>query len=178
MDLYTVLGVREDATFSQIREAYRWRALRSHPDLNRDKLDAAEREMVDLNVAAWVLTNPELRWQYDRSRCRRASARPRAWYDQVCYGAADWVVPAEPRRPRVRSAELVELLRRIRLWPGRALLRVSEWSDGLSRRQRTTLTAACLMLAVCLISYAKPRSLTKLFAEEPQQTLETQTSGP
>ena len=167
LDLYRLLGVSRDANVTEIRAAYRRRALSSHPDLNRDKLGAAEREMVNLNVAAWVLTDPELRRQYDRAKGQAGGAsRSRAWYEQVCYGDTDWVVPPKPARTRPLTGELAVLLRSIRLWPGRAMLEVTEWSDSLSIRQRTTLTAFCLVSALLLISYARPRSLTKLFDDE------------
>jgi hypothetical protein len=170
LDLYAILGVTPEAGVEAIRTAYRRRALRSHPDLNRDNLGGAQREMVDLNVAAWVLTDPELRRQYDSGRPKNRAARSRAWYERVCYGDTDWVVP--PRRPpeRARTAELAELLRRIRLWPSRAMLEIAEWTDGLSIKQRTTLTAACVVTAVLLISYAKPRSLTRLFERDAART--------
>ena len=166
LDLYELLGVSPDADAAQIRAAYRRRALTSHPDLNRDKLGAAEREMVDLNVAAWVLTDPELRRQYDRQRGLGRAPRSRAWYERVCYGDTDWVVPPKPVRTRPLTGELALLLRKIRLWPSRLMLEVTEWSDGLSLRQRTTLTAFCLVTALLLISYARPRSLTRLFEDE------------
>jgi len=163
LDLYTILGVAPDAGVDAIRRAYQRRALRSHPDLNRGNLGDAEREMIDLNVAAWVLTDPELRRQYDHSRPNRRTARPRAWYERVCYGDTDWVVPPKRRPVRARTAELAALLRNIRLWPSRAMLNIDEWTEGLSMRQRTGLTAVCVVTALLLISYAKPRSLTRLF---------------
>lgn len=169
LDLYELLGVPPDADITRIRNAYRRRALQSHPDLNRAQIGAAEREMVDLNVAAWVLTDPELRRQYDRSRGSHPTQRSRAWYEKVCYGDTDWVVPPKQTRRRPRSEELVQLLRRLRVWPGRVMLRLSEACDALSLRQRTTLTAFCFVAAVLLIGYAKPRSLTNLFEDEVQQ---------
>ena len=46
------------------------------------------------------------------------------------------------------------------------MLRVSEWSDGLTANQRTALTAMCCLTAVLLISYARPRSIVKLFEDD------------
>ena len=166
LDLYGILGVSPTAGVEQIRKAYRSRALRSHPDLNRKNLRDAEREMVDLNVAAWVLTDPDLRQEYDRARSPAGRERSRDWYERVCFGDTDWVVPPKPTRPRVVTRELAAMLLTLRLWPGRAMLRVSEWSDGLTRNQRTALTAACCLTAALLISYARPRSLVKLFEDE------------
>ena len=166
LDLYAILGVSPESGVEAIRTAYRRRALRSHPDLNRDNLGRAQREMVDLNVAAWVLTDPDLRRQYDRSRPKPRVSHSRHWYERVCYGDTDWVVPPQRPTQHPRTAELAELLRKIRLWPSRAMLEITEWTEGLSAKQRTTLTAACVVTALLLISYAKPRSLTRLFEQD------------
>lgn len=176
LDLYGILGVNPKAGVEQIRKAYRSRVLRSHPDLNRKNLRAAEREMVDLNVAAWVLTDPDLRCQYDRARSPSAREKSRAWYERVCFGDTDWVVPPKPERPRV-TRELSAMLHTLRLWPGRGMLRVSEWSEGLSQSQRTLLTAMCCLTAALLISYARPRSIVKLFEDDPrgQASLEAES---
>lgn len=170
LDLYGILGVSPSADSAQIRKAYRSRALRSHPDLNREHMRAAEREMVDLNVAAWVLTDPELRRQYDRGRFARQPGRSREWYERVCYGATEWVVPPKPARYRTRTRELAGLLKTLRLWPGRVMLEINEFCDRLSMGQRTALTAACCLTAAWLISYARPTSLVKLFQDEPRTT--------
>lgn len=165
LDLYGILGVNPRAGVEQIRKAYRSKVLQSHPDLNRQNLRAAEREMVDLNVAAWVLTDPDLRRQYDRARSPAGRERSRAWYERVCFGDTDWVVPPKPERPRITS-ELGAMLQTLRLWPGRVMLRVSEWSDGLTQNQRTALTAMCCLTAALLIFYARPRSIVKLFEDD------------
>lgn len=165
LDLYGILGVSPTAGVEQIRKAYRTRVLRSHPDLNRANMRAAEREMVDLNVAAWVLTDPDLRCQYDRAHSPAGRERSRAWYERVCFGDTDWVVPPKPERPRI-TRELSTMLHSLRLWPSRTMLRVSEWSDGLTVNQRTALTAMCCLTAALLISYARPRSIVKLFEDD------------
>jgi len=176
LDLYGILGVSATAGVEQIRKAYRSRVLQSHPDLNRKKLRDAEREMVDLNVAAWVLTDPDLRCQYDRARSPSARERSRDWYERVCFGDTDWVVPPKPERPRV-TRELSTMLHSLRLWHGRTLLRVSDWSDGLTQNQRTLLTAMCCLTAALLISYARPRSIVKLFEDDTrgQASLESES---
>jgi curved DNA-binding protein CbpA len=165
MDLYDVLGVGTDATTTEVRAAYRRKILRSHPDLNRENLGAAERETVDLNVAAWVLTDSALRAQYDRRRAN--GAQPLFWYERKSHGSDDWVSPHPTPRPAAPArGELGQLLRRIRQWPERQMLQLSEWAEGLSIRQRTGLTAFCFVAATLLIGYAKPTSLTKLFENE------------
>lgn len=177
LDLYGILGVNPTAGVEQIRKAYRSRVLRSHPDLRRENLRAAEREMVDLNVAAWVLTDPDLRCQYDRARSPSGREKSRAWYERVCFGDTDWVVPPKPERPRI-TRELSAMLHTLRLWPGRAILRVSEWSEGLSQNQRTLLTAMCCLTAALLISYARPRSIVKLFEDDTRGQVSLEAESP
>jgi curved DNA-binding protein CbpA len=165
MDLYGILEVSPHANTRDVRAAYRRKVLQSHPDLNRDNLSQAERDTVDLNVAAWVLTDPGLRAQYDKRRNK--NARQLAWYERRSRGSEDWVSPPPRERRSVPvRGELGQLLRLIRQWPGRVLLVLSEWAEGLSMRERTTLTAFCFVSAALLISYAKPTSLTKLFEED------------
>lgn len=165
MDLYGILEVSQRADTRQVRAAYRRKVLQSHPDLNRDNLSQAERDTVDLNVAVWVLSDPELREQYDSRR--KAAGRSLAWYERGSRGSEEWVTPPKRKRASIPPrGELGQLLRRIRQWPGRVMLELSEWAEGLSMRERTTLTAFCFVAAALLISYAKPTSLTKLFEED------------
>ncbi len=64
-DYYKTLGVRRDASQTQIQKAYRELARKSHPDLNPD--DAAAKEKFQQVQAAFdVLNNAEKREMYDR----------------------------------------------------------------------------------------------------------------
>jgi molecular chaperone DnaJ len=76
MDHYARLGVAEDATTEQVRDAYRRAARRHHPDAPGG--DA--RTMAAVNEAWRVLGDPGTRLDYDRQRRaeRRSAAEPSA----------------------------------------------------------------------------------------------------
>ena len=62
---YDILGVSENASESEIKEAYRKLAFKWHPDRNRGNKEA-ETKMKEINEAYEVLGNPEKRQNYDR----------------------------------------------------------------------------------------------------------------
>ncbi len=57
---YEILGIDPSANFIQIKQAYRSKALRNHPDRG-----GSHAEMVNINEAWEVLSNSNLRKQYD-----------------------------------------------------------------------------------------------------------------
>jgi curved DNA-binding protein len=63
VDYYEILGVPRTATQSDIQRAYRTRARKFHPDVNKDK--DAEAEFKKINEANEVLKDPEKRKLYD-----------------------------------------------------------------------------------------------------------------
>ncbi len=63
---YDVLGVDPDATPEQIKEAYRKRALETHPDRNTEA--EAHEEFVRVKAAYETLSDSRARARYDRSR--------------------------------------------------------------------------------------------------------------
>lgn len=85
-DLYSVLGVSRSADQKEIRRAYREKARKFHPDVN--KAPGAEETFKRISEAHDVLSDPETRSQYDRfgenfrqyaaADAARSSEQPRA----------------------------------------------------------------------------------------------------
>lgn len=64
-DYYAILGVARSADQTEIKRAFRERARKVHPDVNRSDPGAEER-FKDVNEAFEVLSDPEKRARYDR----------------------------------------------------------------------------------------------------------------
>lgn len=62
-DYYKILGISPDATFDQIRKAYRQKAKMLHPDVNRNKDSKISFQL--LNEAYHILINRDKRKFYD-----------------------------------------------------------------------------------------------------------------
>lgn len=65
IDYYKILGIKKDASESDIKKAYRKLARKHHPDLNPNDKEA-ERKFKEINEANEVLSNAENRVKYDK----------------------------------------------------------------------------------------------------------------
>jgi DnaJ-class molecular chaperone len=72
VDYYGILGVSEESSEKQIKEAYRRLAFQYHPDRNQDAETSSK--MKSINEAYAVLSNPNKRRDYDAIRRRFGSA--------------------------------------------------------------------------------------------------------
>src|SRR5262245_10309400 len=75
MDLYEILGVRKNASTTDIRRAFQKRARALHPDLNPGDPVAAER-FREAARAFEVLSDPQRRGAYDRGEPGPTAAAP------------------------------------------------------------------------------------------------------
>lgn len=65
-DYYDILGVSRDATEEEIKKAYKKKARKYHPDMNKGNEEEAEKKFKEISEAYEVLMDPEKRARYDR----------------------------------------------------------------------------------------------------------------
>mgnify|MGYP002626277570 CR=1 FL=1 len=65
-DLYSLLGLKKDATHEDIRKAYRSLVFKIHPDKNKDDPEASSK-FANINKAYQILSNEETRRLYDET---------------------------------------------------------------------------------------------------------------
>ena len=66
IDYYKILGIKKNATQSDIKKAFRKLARKYHPDLNPTDTAEAEKKFKEINEANEVLSNVEKRKKYDK----------------------------------------------------------------------------------------------------------------
>lgn len=121
-DLYAILEVPPQASSIEIKRAYRKKVKKYHPDLNQEN-SYVERKIREINIAYEVLSNPEKRKKYDRTRIDRdatlrrtdkqqsaPTAEPpdiQAWYEE-------WRSHTSQELPTFRLRDLFSA----EMWPG------------------------------------------------------------
>ncbi|KAJ2157668.1 hypothetical protein GGF46_004338 [Coemansia sp. RSA 552] len=76
LDVYELLGVSVEAGEKEVTRAYRLKALKHHPDKNRDNPNAAQL-FHDIKRAYDLLLDPQQRTQYDEQRRAQLAKRQR-----------------------------------------------------------------------------------------------------
>jgi DnaJ-class molecular chaperone len=69
--LYDVLDININSDNEEIKKAYRKKAVKWHPDKNRDKKKLAEEKFKEISFAYQILSNPNKRKEYDRMNINR-----------------------------------------------------------------------------------------------------------
>ena len=64
-DYYETLGVNKSSSDGEIKQAYRKKAMKYHPDRNKDDKQA-EKKFKKINEAYYVLKDKEKKSQYDQ----------------------------------------------------------------------------------------------------------------
>ena len=84
-DLYKILGVGEEVSKSQLKQAFQKLALLYHPDKNTDKDNVEElaNKFVKVNKAWNILGNEQLRKEYDSKWKQRLLAQDWPIQDEV-----------------------------------------------------------------------------------------------
>lgn len=126
MTLYETLEVTEDATASEINQAYRRLARKWHPDVNSSR--EAHDRMVELNFAKEVLTDPAKRAEYDASL--RAAHTGYGNQEKAEEGWQDSAARAEAYAQAVKDAD--EMFRKAveTVWSGTETYRREEAGCG------------------------------------------------
>ena len=135
-DYYQVLGVKETATASEIKSAYRKLARKRHPDVNRDSEKAA-REFALLSLAYHTLIDPQERAFHDQQLSKQRNGHSILNSDNP-HAQRVRNIAAQARWDRVVN-QILETDRRENL-----------------QRQRAVFTTVSLFLSTFLVAMIRP----------------------
>jgi len=164
-DLYASLGLEPIASDERIRRAYRRLIRQSHPDLHGRTPAWAAARTVELNLAAFVLLDPERRAAYDRARRSTDTARAASPYECVWRQPPASVQAAEV----CRDPDVLRWLSSLRTPLGALVERVGALTCAVDAH--TALAFGVLSVAVftSVVGAVRPRSLVKLMDDGPGQ---------
>ena len=113
-DYYKVLGVRRNATTSDIRRAYKKLARTFHPDVNPDN-PQAEPKFKEIGEAYEVLSNSRARSQYDKfgQTWKQGGSRPDGnnYQSNSSFSGFQWDSNAKANHRNTQSGNLGDVLR-------------------------------------------------------------------
>ena len=135
-DYYQVLGVKETATASEIKSAYRKLARKRHPDVNRGSEKAA-REFALLSLAYHTLIDPQERAFHDQQLSKQRNGHSILNSDNP-HAARARNIAAQARWDRVVN-QILETDRRENM-----------------QRQRAVFTTVSLFLSTFLVAMIRP----------------------
>jgi preprotein translocase subunit Sec63 len=154
LDPYLVLGIDRDAGETEIRTAYRDLVARYHPDKHQgNPLEGlAAEKMAEINRAYEILSNPDRRADYDRSRGTWPRATGPGW------GGGTNVPSSQRRRRRwlllLGIILLLPLLIRIVAMLVRAVARIFRGGAGvLAAARGTPLLGVVVVVALLLLVF-------------------------
>src|SRR5207302_7386158 len=136
-DYYHVLGVKRDATATEIKSAYRKLARKRHPDVNRGSEKAA-REFALLSLAYHTLIDPQERAFHDQQ------------LDKPTYSSNSILESDNPHAQRVRNIAAQARWDRVI-----NQILENDRRDNLER-QRAVFTTVSLFLSTFLVAMIKP----------------------
>ena len=109
-DYYAILRISQDASFEEVKKAYRAQASLWHPDKNPEK-DTHE-QMLLINEAFVILRDPEARAKYDKvyreyqaSRSPKVESHAKQSYDQH-FEVKDDILKKWIQKARAKATEL------------------------------------------------------------------------
>ena len=135
-DYYQVLGIKQSATATEIKSAYRQLARKRHPDVNRGSEKAA-REFALLSLAYHTLIDPQERAFHDQQLTRQRNG-----------GSASILYSDNPHAQRARAAQA--------RWD-RVVNQILEHDRHENMvRQRAVFTTVSLFLSTFFVAMIKP----------------------